>query len=91
MFYVFILRHSSSWCLNSKTSYVLFGLSVLVMWIRTLHFFLVQPDLGQVSAVLIKVICQLSNVCEEEHKCIHEGMIITLESFLEFLHFDTIW
>ena len=34
---------------TSELGFVLYGISAFVMWMRTLHFVLVQQELGQVQ------------------------------------------
>ena len=49
--FVFILlatEFARLWA-RADVTFVLYGLSAFVMWLRTLHFILVQRELGQVS------------------------------------------
>ncbi len=43
-----------SFAVTSELGFVFYGLSAFVMWMRTLHFILVQQDLGQVMHLMYK-------------------------------------
>ena len=50
---IFFVVEAARFFSSSEFSFILYGLSAFVMWLRTLHFILVQPELGQVRGLAL--------------------------------------